>query len=208
VSGLSITVHRRRSDGQAPTEIAVVSPGAPNVDFAVAERRLREELRTAQAGRGTSPWADADPEVHVSGTFNGRLARGGDIEALVQQAVGQFRADVAASTLRMHPLTPAAVNSLGETFRQEAIGVYLFFRARRPDDGEPRTWNGMICLRVGKTPPGLLGHTVFEATRNGAGCEATHFAFKQEALALVVEAEHRRLYEAFQPVLGDAPDGT
>ena len=135
---------------------------------------LRDTFWTAQAERGTGEWADADPEVYVGSDIIGRLARGADSEGLVQQAMGQFRANIELVKLRKYFLTVQAVNNLPQPLREDTAGVYLFFRPRKEDDPPHRpVWDGLICLRVARTRGQLLGPTLFEAAKGGGGCEAT-----------------------------------
>ena len=82
-----LTVRRHQGDESRSSNDFVVRGG----DLKGLDRQLREVLRTAQVERGTGLWSEADPEVWQSGSFIGRLGRGGDIALLARLALQACR---------------------------------------------------------------------------------------------------------------------
>ncbi len=85
-----ITVRRHQADqARSLSDFVVNADDTKKLGY-----HLRDVLRIAQAERGTGVWSDADPEVWVSATLVGRLARGGDIAQLAHLAMEDLTASI------------------------------------------------------------------------------------------------------------------
>lgn len=184
----------------------VITPGAV-VDTVIpssgngAENTLRRLLTTAQAERGQLPWTTDDPEVWIGNSLVGRLSVGGDIEALIQQTIGQ----VLASRIQLprYPLTVQSLNSLPEDGMRASPGVYALFRSSVHSDNPRSMHEGFTCLKVTTTSSSCLGEALMEEIRASQQTGATHFSY--EAETLLIEEFHRRWYDYFHPLGGVAP---
>lgn len=198
----NIIVRRRLAEAAGTvTEVVVFAVG----DRTDPEPRLRRTLQTAQDERGQGRWSDADPEVWIGNSLIGRLPPGGDIEALVQQTIGQLRAQ--AASLPRLLLNMASVNGLPEDGVRKSTGVYLLFRRAQPGDPPQSVADGYTCLLVAPTRDQTLGPALEVAVNGAPRTGATHFSIVVTNLDFLTNDEHRRLYAGFQPVIGEPPTG-
>lgn len=133
----------------------------------------------------------------------GRLAKDGDIEALVQRTIGQFRSQPA--TIERFPLNVATLNELLGRGLRDKLGVYALFRPARKEDPTHSVTDGYACLRVVADENRLLGVALAEELERRASTGATHFSYVEANLSPLLEAQHRQMYEDFQPLEGSPP---
>lgn len=191
---LAISVRRRRSALHPAVDALLPAKSASSL-----REQLRRVLKEAQARRGVDGWSDDDPEVWVGSMLVGRLPRNGDVDELVEVALGQYEAELTLARYKKLPLTPRGIS---EQPGRDQGGVIMLFR--RAAKGETPDSQGFVCLLV--LAVNLVEAALGEALRDRPTTGATYFAVDVNGLAIVNDDVHRRLYASLRPLLGVKPD--